>query len=72
MSGDHVRVFHMTQAEHVKRHKILHSRFDELLADFITHTGRMPSRTNLNEFMEWSYQQTIKPDMKPGEVYRDE
>ena len=51
----------MTPEEHKVRHIELHRKFDELLADFISHTGKTPSNTTLREFMEWSYQQTIEP-----------
>ena len=59
----------MTRDEHIERHKLLHKHLDELIADFIDHTGKLPSKTNLIEFMEWSNQQTIEPDMKPGKEY---
>jgi len=51
----------MTHEQHKERHKELHRKFDELLADFISHTGKMISETTLKEFMEWSYGQTIEP-----------
>lgn len=51
----------MTNEEHKQRHVELHKKFDELLADFIGHTGRLPSETNLIEFMNWSYRQTLDP-----------
>lgn len=51
----------MTRAKHIARHKILHQAFDELLADWITHTGRLPSQATIFELMEWSYAQTISP-----------
>ena len=49
---------------HIARHQELHRAFDELLADFITHTGKLPSNTTLMEFLTWSYQQTIDPVVK--------
>ena len=51
----------MTREEHIEIHKELHQNFDRLLADFIYHTGKLPSKTTLMELMEWSYQQTINP-----------
>ena len=51
----------ITPEEHKKRHEELHHSLDELLADFIAHTNRLPSKTTIMEFMEWSYQQTINP-----------
>jgi len=46
----------ITPEEHKKRHEELHHSLDELLADFIAHTNRLPSKTTIMEFMEWSYQ----------------
>lgn len=53
----------MEHNEHVQRHKDLHNRFDELLADYIanTHGGISDSILNL---IEWSHKQTIEPDHK--------
>jgi len=44
--------------EHKERHKTLHKCFDELIADFISETGRMPSETTVMDLIEWSYKQT--------------
>lgn len=52
----------LTPEQHKTRHGILHKNFDELLADFIKHTGKLLQGTNLKELMEWSHAQTIKPD----------
>jgi hypothetical protein len=46
---------------HKARHMILHAALDELVADFVTNTQRLPSETSLTELMEWSYEQTHKP-----------
>lgn len=46
---------------HIARHKELHKSLDELLADFLGHTGKLPSSASLKEFMAWSYEQTINP-----------
>ena len=54
----------LTAEEHKKRHLELHHKLDELIADFINHTERLPSCTTLWEFMQWSYQQTIEPTVK--------
>ena len=51
----------ITEEEHIERHKVLHKHFDELLADFIDKARGTLSQTKLIEFLEWSYQQTIKP-----------
>lgn len=47
--------------EHKERHELLHNHLDELIADFIKHTSKLPSKTSLIEFLEWSYEQTINP-----------
>lgn len=46
---------------HINRHKELHSYLDELLADFIRHTGKMPLKLPIQELMEWSNEQTKNP-----------
>ena len=51
----------MTPEEHKARHIELHKNLDELVADFITHTEKLPSKTNLFEFMKWSHMQTLNP-----------
>lgn len=48
----------MTDAEHKQRHLELHDMLDELIADFIEHTDKRPSKTTLSEFMQWSFEQT--------------
>lgn len=52
----------MNQEEHKERHKLLHNMFDELVADFITNTGKLPSKTTIFELMEWSHKQSKEPD----------
>lgn len=52
----------MTPETHIKRHMELHGALDELLADFIKHTERMPTKTSLMEFLKWSHLQTTNPD----------
>lgn len=53
---------------HIERHKLLHKNFEELLADFIDKTGRFPSKVNLPEFLNWSYDQTTNPDTESAPV----
>jgi hypothetical protein len=52
----------MTKEEHIEVHEILHRHLDELVADFINCTKKLPSRTTLLEFMEWSAKQLTNPD----------
>lgn len=51
----------MDIAKHKQRHIELHRYLDELSADFIGHTGKLPSKTTIMEFMEWSFEQTKSP-----------
>lgn len=51
----------MTTEEHRARHVALHQALDELVADFIVHTGWFPSRATIFELMDWSHQQTLEP-----------
>jgi len=46
---------------HQLRHQELHRCLDELLADFISHTGKLPSNTTVMELLTWAFEQTIKP-----------
>jgi hypothetical protein len=52
----------MDKEAHRQRHIELHRALDELLADFITHTGQRPSQTTLLQFLEWSHKQTVDPE----------
>lgn len=54
-----------TREEHIARHVLLHQQLDELLADFIAHTGKRPSRATLIELMQWSHEQTLNPTEDP-------
>jgi hypothetical protein len=51
----------MNDKEHKERHELLHRMLDELLADFLAQTGKLPSQVSVVELMEWSYQQTLQP-----------
>ena len=46
---------------HKKRHHFLHRMLDELLADWITHTGGRPSQGHMDEFLKWSNEQRTNP-----------
>ena len=60
----------MNEEEHKARHVDLHGKFDELLADWIGHTGGLPSKTSLVEFMNWSHEQTIHPTPGVGDDHK--
>lgn len=53
----------MTQTieEHKQRHLELHKMLDELGADFIRHTDKLPSKSTIMELMTWSFEQTKNP-----------
>lgn len=51
----------MTPAQHKRRHVRLHKALDELAADFLSHTGKLLSKTTVMALLEWSHQQTINP-----------
>jgi len=51
----------MNKEEHIARHEILHRELDELVADMITHTKMLPSKTTVMELMQWSCQQKSEP-----------
>lgn len=51
----------MTSEQHKERHIKLHQMLDELAADFIQHTGQLPSQTSILELMEWSHRQALEP-----------
>ena len=64
----------MAEETHADRHKALHSALGELVADFITHTGKLPSLTTVMELMEWSYAQVAEPteQAQPEEIVEEE
>ena len=51
----------MKEFDHKKHHKKLHKNLDELIADFIKHSSKLPSEATIMELLEWSYEQTINP-----------
>ncbi len=46
---------------HKARHVLLHSMLDELLADWITHTGGLPSKCSMDQFLKWANEQRTEP-----------
>ncbi len=51
----------LSKEELIARHKELHKGLDQLVACYITESKKNLTGTNLMEFMEWSFQQTINP-----------
>jgi hypothetical protein len=51
----------MTPEEHKQRHIELHKALDELVADYIQHTDKFITNTNLQQLIEWSFKQTLDP-----------
>jgi hypothetical protein len=51
----------MNKQTHKEIHIALHKSLDEIVANFISHTKALPTKTTVFELMEWSYQQTINP-----------
>jgi hypothetical protein len=51
----------MTREEHIEIHKELHRAFDELLADWISHTKELPSQHTIMELTKWAHEQTLNP-----------
>ncbi len=58
----------MTPEEHKARHVELHRALDELIADWIGSTTKLPSTSTVLELMEWSHGQTLATDPIPEEV----
>jgi hypothetical protein len=48
----------MTKEQHESIHKELHKNLDVLVADFISETGGLPSKTTVMDLIEWSHEQT--------------
>lgn len=53
--------------KHRARHQCLHQALDELVADWITQTGRRPSSSSITRLLKWSYAQSVQPDHPPAE-----
>lgn len=52
----------VVNVSHQERHVLLHAMLDELGADYMAHTSRILSEATVMELLQWSHQQTIKPD----------
>jgi hypothetical protein len=51
----------LSRNDHIERHIKLHNALDELVADFVQHTKKMPSTTTIYELMKWSHEQCSEP-----------
>jgi hypothetical protein len=58
----HTQGRHLAPSVHRRRHEILHRHLDELIADWIAHTGRLPSEHTILELENWSSTQQRSPD----------
>jgi len=47
----------MDTEQHKQKHMELHRYLDELVADFIDATGKLPSQTTVMDLMKWNYTQ---------------
>lgn len=52
----------MTRNDMIEKHKELHQSLDELVCCFIETTHKLPSLTNLMEFMKWASDMTKNPN----------
>ena len=53
----------MTKEEHIERHKELHKKLGELVADWLGgHVERSPEESAVLDLMKWSKQQTVEPE----------
>ena len=46
---------------HKEKHVLLHRHFDELIADYMSHTKKLFSESSIMDLINWSYKQTEKP-----------
>jgi len=51
----------LKEMTHKERHRLLHRNLDELVADFINHTHKLPSQTSILDLMKWSAAQMENP-----------
>ena len=58
----HTQGRHLAPSVHRRRHEILHRHFDELIADWIAQTRRLPIEHSIQELAAWSNIQQRNPD----------
>ena len=49
------------EIKHRERHELLHSALDELVADFIRHTNKLPGEATVMELITWSASECVCP-----------
>jgi len=52
----------MSHEKHIERHKELHQKLDELVADYITCTEKTLSNSSIMDLIKWSSEQCVKPN----------
>jgi len=52
----------ISKEQHKKRHVMLHKHMDELLGDYIHHTGKWISNSTIWNVIDWSFKQTATPE----------
>ena len=57
-------MFELTTKEHMERHAKLHECLEELVADWMTHTKNVSSKSTIMKLMLWSHEQIINPTTK--------
>lgn len=57
----------MNSTEHRQRHVELHQALDELVADYLAHTNRLPSRATVLDLMQWSAREKESPSQDLGD-----
>ena len=60
LSAEMVEQIKFRKKQHKEQHIKLHKCLDELLADFINHTSKLPSKTTIMELATWAFGQTKK------------
>lgn len=65
----------MNKQQHLERHVLLHHMLDELVADWIScgpskaPDVRLPSHSSIMDLMDWSFKQTVNPELPPNTSY---
>lgn len=57
----------LTKQTHIEIHKKLHKQLDDLVANWILETNKLPSEHTIYDLMKWAYQQTKNPSDRLGQ-----